>query len=238
LKPKFCVLILRTGKCATPRDVYFANLVFQFSTGTDIAGDIFSKYSSTQSLCSVNLTKISSVLMIPFPLLRRLQITPRSKYILISIFLLPLIPIAFASLRLAYCNPKSGYVDTIKFQFYSMLEITVAIITACLPSLRLFVTHRKKNNTGSGPYYEGGSTLVDGSHVQSRSQSRNAAHKGAIPLDTLVDTRNGEVIDVGSLSSKLRPEPREEALDFQERTPPNSNSVLVTKEYSVVRYEV
>lgn len=88
-------------------------------------------------------------MLIPFPLLRTLQIPPRKKYILAGIFSLPLIPILFAVLRLVIANPDSGNVDPIKFQLYSMLENSSAIVTACLPSLRLFVV---KQGSGLGSH--------------------------------------------------------------------------------------
>ncbi|KAL4936538.1 hypothetical protein BDV06DRAFT_216605 [Aspergillus oleicola] len=118
------------GKCSSARDVYYSNLVFKFTVGTDIAGDIL-------------------IMLIPFPLLPTLQIQPRKKLILAGIFSLPIIPIIFAILRLVIANPKSENVDPIKFQLYSMLENSSAIVTSCLPSLRLFVV---KQGSSLGRY--------------------------------------------------------------------------------------
>lgn len=88
-------------------------------------------------------------MLIPFPLLRTLQIPPGKKYVLAAIFSLPLIPILFAVLRLVIANPDSGNVDPVKFQLYSMLENSSAIVTSCLPSLRLFVV---KQGSGLGSH--------------------------------------------------------------------------------------
>ncbi|KAL4918312.1 hypothetical protein BDW62DRAFT_210580 [Aspergillus aurantiobrunneus] len=119
------------GKCSTPRDVYYSNLVFRFTVGTDIAGDIL-------------------IMLIPFPLLPKLQVPPRKKYTLAAIFSLPLIPILFAVLRLVIAKPADNEnVDPIKFQLYSMLENSSAIVTSCLPSLRLFVV-QQGSGLGSG----------------------------------------------------------------------------------------
>lgn len=90
-------------------------------------------------------------MIIPFPLLRTLQIPPRKKYVLAAIFSLPLIPIVFAVLRLVIADPDSGNVDPIKFQLYSMLENSSAIVTSCLPSLRLFVA-KQGSSLGSLSY--------------------------------------------------------------------------------------
>ncbi|KAL4963782.1 uncharacterized protein BDV14DRAFT_209697 [Aspergillus stella-maris] len=121
------------GKCASARDVYYSNLVFKFTVGTDIAGDIL-------------------IMLIPFPLLPTLQIPTRKKLILASIFSLPIIPIIFAVLRLVIANAETENVDPVKFQLYSMLENSSAIVTSCLPSLRLFVV---KQGSSAGRYKYG-----------------------------------------------------------------------------------
>ena len=51
------------GMCSSRRDVYYSNLVFQFSAGTDIAGDIVSKKTPTDSSQEMILTVISSKAM-------------------------------------------------------------------------------------------------------------------------------------------------------------------------------
>ncbi|KAL4886724.1 hypothetical protein BJY04DRAFT_213480 [Aspergillus karnatakaensis] len=122
------------GKCSSERDVYYSNLVFRFTVGTDIAGDLL-------------------IMLIPFPLLQHLRIPPRKKLLLSLLFSLPLIPILFAILRLIIANPTGGNVDPIKFQVYSMLENSAAIVTSCLPSLRLFVA---KKGVGAGAGERGG----------------------------------------------------------------------------------
>jgi hypothetical protein len=95
--------------CSSKRDIYLANLVFLFSAGTDIGVDAL-------------------LLLIPFPLLWKLQVNQRQKCILATIFLLPLLPIAFGILRLVFCNPTSGTVNVIKFMFYHMLENTAGTV--------------------------------------------------------------------------------------------------------------
>jgi hypothetical protein len=91
--------------CSSDREIYLSNLVFLFSAGTDIACDVL-------------------LIIIPFPLLWKLQVNDRQKVILVVIFLLPLIPICFGILRLVFCNPTTGTVNVVKFTFYSMLENT------------------------------------------------------------------------------------------------------------------
>ncbi|KAK2814098.1 hypothetical protein FQN50_000502 [Emmonsiellopsis sp. PD_5] len=92
------------GACASSRDIFYSNLVFKFHVGTDIAGDIF-------------------IMIIPFPLLRKLHMDSRQKWILAGIFCLPIIPIILAVLRFVLTNPREdGNVDPIRYQFFSMLE--------------------------------------------------------------------------------------------------------------------
>jgi hypothetical protein len=69
-------------------------------------------------------------MLIPFPLLYKLQISKQQKRILLVIFCCPIIPIVFAILRLAKTNPSSTNVDPIRFQLYSMLENTAGKLLA------------------------------------------------------------------------------------------------------------
>lgn len=131
-------------------------------------------------------------MIIPFPLLWKLRVNTRQKNILIGVFLLPILPMIFAILRLAKANATDGPVDMIAFQVYSMLEITTAVITSCLPSLRLFVSKQPQSQNQSYPRY--GNTL-----------SSTSAHnpfwrgkRGSIPLDTFVETQNGDVVESGA----------------------------------------
>ncbi|KAL2817044.1 hypothetical protein BDW59DRAFT_182321 [Aspergillus cavernicola] len=140
------------GKCSSERDVYYSNLVFKFTVGADIAGDIL-------------------IMLIPYPLLSKLQVSPRKKYILAAIFSLPTIPIIFAVCRLIIANPNDTNVDPIKFQLYSMLENSSAIVTSCLPSLRLFVVNaRAHTGLGSGYKYKYGREYAVGQGDYFRNQ--------------------------------------------------------------------
>ena len=77
---------------------------------------------------------------------------------MIALFSLPIIPIIFAVLRLVMANATNKNVDPVKFQLYSMLENNTAIITSCLPSLRLFIVNTRdaSNQPGSLRYYARG----------------------------------------------------------------------------------
>lgn len=61
-------------------------------------------------------------MLTPFPLLRKLQINRRQKAILVGIFLVPIIVIIFAILRLVKTNPVIGTVDPIRLALFSTVE--------------------------------------------------------------------------------------------------------------------
>ncbi|KAJ5690161.1 hypothetical protein N7462_004553 [Penicillium macrosclerotiorum] len=187
--------------------------------GTDIAGDI-------------------CVMVIPFPLLHKLKVNRRKRWILIGIFSLPIIPIMFAILRLVMTNPKTHNVDPIKFQLFSMLENTSAIITSCLPAFRLFIVnaHNSTVHSDSRPsdrYSRG----LGGSYRNFGGQSQNSRKNAGIPLGSLTqsqfDSYHGlKVVHERSVVGKaVSSDSDEEALNPQYPTP--AYGVLVTNEYHV-----
>lgn len=69
-----------------------------------------------------SLTTWWAVTIIPFPLIYKLNVSQAQKYVLAAIFLLPLLPALFGSLKLAFCHPGNQQVDVLKFQVFSSLE--------------------------------------------------------------------------------------------------------------------
>jgi hypothetical protein len=63
-------------------------------------------------------------MLIPFPILRKLQVNTSQRIVLIVIFCLPIIPIIFAILRLVETNPNKSTVDAMGLPLFSMLENT------------------------------------------------------------------------------------------------------------------
>ncbi|KPI34839.1 uncharacterized protein AB675_4870 [Cyphellophora attinorum] len=171
---------LRLGGCAGSRHTYLSNLVFLFSAGTDIAGGIL-------------------IVLIPFPLLWKLRTSERDRIVLIGIFLLPVAPIIFGVLRFVFCNPSrdSSSVDVIKFQLYSLLENTTAIITASIPSLRLFVTRSRNQSRVNDPTYY---------TAASAKRSTKSQHVvDTMPLESRVNVSSGEPFD-GRMFSRIESE--------------------------------
>lgn len=126
-------------------------------------------------------------MLIPFPLLYKLRIDDRKRWILIGLFSLPIIPVLFACLRLVKSNNPDGDVDPIKFQLYSMLENTAAIVTSCLPAFRLFVISVQSSSAQGGSRSSRRFSSIFTSSFMSGNHSQNKRNR-AIPLETLLET--------------------------------------------------
>ncbi|KAJ5107002.1 hypothetical protein N7456_003677 [Penicillium angulare] len=200
------------GKCSSARDIFYSNLVFHFSVGTDIAGDV-------------------CVMVIPFPLLYKLKVNNQKRWILILVFSLPIIPIIFAILRLVMTNPKTHNVDPIRFQLFTMLENTSAIVTSCLPAFRLFIVNTQKSTitSDSDP-----SRRINGAYRSFGDSSRNK-QKTSIPLNSFSESYyQADIIhDKGAIGRAISKESDEESLYPGSPTTP-THGVLVTRETHVV----
>ena len=172
-------------------------------------------------------------MIIPFPLLHKLKVSRRKRWILIALFSLPIIPIIFAILRLAMTDPRTHTVDPIKFLLFSMLENTSAIVTSCLPAFRLFVVnaHIPTVHSDSRPsHWIGGSYRNYGELTQPKKD-------GAIPLGSFTQSNydsyhEAHVVHERAVVGKgVSVESDEEALNPRYLTP--NYGVLVTNEYHV-----
>lgn len=144
--------------------------------------------------------------------------------ILVGIFLLPIVPVIFGVVRLIVCNPNpdSGVVNVIKFQLFSLLENTAAIITASLPSLRLFVTSSRNNSKNNEPAYYA---------AASAKRSVKSQHVvDAIPLGSRVNVSSGEPFDTRMFS---RIESEEEAVINDQGRP--LRGVVVNKTFELAK---
>jgi hypothetical protein len=176
-------------------------------------------------------------MLIPFPLLRTLQVPPRQKFILAAIFSLPIIPIIFAVLRLVIANPSTGNVDPIKFQLYSMLENSSAIVTSCLPSLRLFVGNsRAQAYTGSHKYHRYGREYSSGQGNYSRNRVHWSGGAGSSEARVQAQSYQMEMfaMDTQSGSRAMEEDAKTDKSDSSQRgivQPPKG--VFVTREFMV-----
>ncbi|KAJ5279395.1 hypothetical protein N7478_004767 [Penicillium angulare] len=171
------------------------------------------------------------VMVIPFPLLYKLKVNRQKRWILILVFSLPIIPIIFAILRLVMTNPKTHNVDPIRFQLFTILENTSAIVTSCLPAFRLFIvnTQRTTITSDSDP-----SRRINGAYRSFGDSSRNR-QKTSIPLDSFSDSyyQADIVHDKDAIGRAISKESDEESLYPGSPTTP-THGVLVTRETHVV----
>lgn len=109
---------------------------------------------------------------LPLPVLYNLRINSQQKMGLVVIFCLGLITIIFAIVRVIETNATKTHVDPIWLALWSMIECAVAVIVACLPSLKALI-----RTGGTSKNYN------------SRGLSNTTANKkGAIRLRPLTDT--------------------------------------------------
>ncbi|KAL4949364.1 hypothetical protein BDW69DRAFT_188388 [Aspergillus filifer] len=195
----------------------------------------------------------------PLSLLPTLQIPPRKKHILASIFSLPIIPIIFAVLRFVIANAESENVDPIKFQLYSMLENSSAIVNSCLPSLRLFVVkqdsslgrHKYNYNSargyapGQGDYLKNNRVHGKDSDIRILSGTVVSGDRGEGGCDARVEafgmdplTRHARTRTMGFEGSRALGDTDENAVtqgssESQRGIVGENKRVLVTRKYSV-----
>lgn len=173
-------------------------------------------------------------MVIPFPLLRKLKVNRRKRWILIGVFSLPIIPIIFAILRLVMSNPKTHNVDPIKFQLFSMLENTFAIVTSCLPAFRLFIVNAHKstanNDTQPSNRYSRGNSGPCRNFGGSYRNRQNAC----IPLGSFNDSyHHANVVHDrgGAVDKAISKDSDEESLYPRSTTP--TGGILITRDYRV-----
>ncbi|KAF3398193.1 hypothetical protein F1880_005673 [Penicillium rolfsii] len=206
------------GKCSSARDLFYSNLVFHFSVGTDIAGDI-------------------CIMVIPFPLLHKLKVSRRKRWILIAVFSLPIIPIMFAILRLVMTNPKTHNVDPIKFQLFSMLENSSAIVTSCLPAFRLFIVNAHSSTGQSDLRPSHRYSRGAGGSYRNVGDSSQHKNKVGIPLGSFTPSHGDLYHEENAIHNRVvvgkgvSDDSDEEALNPRYPTP--TYGVLVTNEYRV-----
>ena len=79
-------------------------------------------------------------------LLWNLQITFREKIALGAIFSVGLIKITFAIIRVVKLGPSAAHVNPIWLAQWSMIEASVAVVVACLPSFRVPFAHGRRQS--------------------------------------------------------------------------------------------
>ncbi|KAH6606121.1 hypothetical protein Trco_005274, partial [Trichoderma cornu-damae] len=119
-------------------------------------------------------------LVLPFPVLIKLQMKRRRKIALLCLFALGLFVTIVQIIRIQTINNLSNYLDSAETIKWSIVETAIGVIIACVPTLAPLITYfSEKTRSGGGS-----------SHTQARSggegpyalQSWRAAKSGMRPL--------------------------------------------------------
>ena len=89
-----------------------------------------------------------AVMALGLRLLWNLRITKKEKLALGTIFSVGFIKIAFAAIRVVKIGASSKHVNPIWLALWSMVEASVAVIVACLPSFRVLFRHGRRHSGG------------------------------------------------------------------------------------------
>lgn len=79
-------------------------------------------------------------------LLWTLQISAREKVALGAVFLVGVIKITFAVIRVVKIGASAKHVNPIWLALWSMIEASVAVVVACLPSFRVLFAHGRRQS--------------------------------------------------------------------------------------------
>ncbi|KAL8919871.1 MAG: hypothetical protein Q9172_004776 [Xanthocarpia lactea] len=131
------------GACETPRDIRYSNACLYVAAAGDIASDLMSE-SWSKSLKALIDTQV--VMGLGLRLLWNLQISAREKVALGAIFSVGLIKITFAVIRVVKIGASATHVNPIWLALWTMIEASVAIVVASLPSFRVLFAHGRRQS--------------------------------------------------------------------------------------------
>ncbi|KAI4228834.1 MAG: hypothetical protein L6R36_001336 [Xanthoria steineri] len=120
------------GACETPRDIRYSNACLYVAAVGDIVSDLM-------------------IMGLGLRLLWNLQISAREKIALGTIFSVGFIKITFALIRVVKIGATATHVNPIWLALWSMIEASVAIVVACLPSFKvIFARGRRRRSESRG----------------------------------------------------------------------------------------
>ncbi|KAL8933207.1 MAG: hypothetical protein Q9211_005906 [Gyalolechia sp. 1 TL-2023] len=79
-------------------------------------------------------------------LLGKLRVSPQEKLALAAIFSVGLIKITFAVIRVVRIGASATHVNPIWLALWSMIEASVAVVVACLPSFKVLFAHGRRQS--------------------------------------------------------------------------------------------
>ena len=109
-------------------------------------GDIISDLMSETFCKSISQDKANSdvVMGLGLRLLRNLQVRLKEKLALGAAFSVGVIKIIFAVIRVVKIGPSAAHVNPIWLALWSMIEASVAIVVASLPSFKVLFTRERR----------------------------------------------------------------------------------------------
>ncbi|KAI9664062.1 MAG: hypothetical protein M1821_007553 [Bathelium mastoideum] len=124
--------------CAALKEVHYGNRTFYANCVADVVSDIL-------------------IISIPVLLLWNVRIPPRQKLILMAIFSVTVVVMVFSIVRVAVVANSKKNVDISWLYLWSNIEVTVAIIIACVASFRQLFTQSQQQGPSKGYTSSGGS---------------------------------------------------------------------------------
>ncbi|PNP56587.1 hypothetical protein THARTR1_03283 [Trichoderma harzianum] len=128
-------------------------------------------------------------LVLPFPVLIKLQMKIRRKIALLCLFALGLFVTIVQIIRIQTISNLSNYLDSAEAIKWSIVETAVGIIIACVPTLAPLVTYFSEKTRSGGS--SGNTPAKPGAEGPYALQSWRAAKSGMRPLGSAADGENG-----------------------------------------------
>jgi len=155
---------------------------------TELEGHCINKSASWLANAVMNIVTDLMIIILPMPVIRRLQLKPTQKYFLMGIFAFGAVVCVISVLRLhslaIMARSTDPSYDNTTAASFSAVEAWVAIICACLPTLRPLLsqwfsglgssTHESANIDTNGMYGTDGGSL----HVEEMLRSRDTKKSG------------------------------------------------------------
>lgn len=90
-------------------------------------------------------------MIVPFPVLLTSQIQKRKKIVLVGLFTLGIFITIIQAIRIQTIKNLANYLDSAKAITWSIVEVSIGIIIACIPTLSpLIKYYREKTRSGTG----------------------------------------------------------------------------------------
>ncbi|TVY73498.1 Satratoxin biosynthesis SC1 cluster protein [Lachnellula suecica] len=154
------------------------------------------------SMGAVELIIDTMILALPLRMVMKLQMSPQQKLLITGIFLLGGFVVVTGVVRVVVgYKPGSQNVAFAKAELWSSVHIGIAIVCACLPTLRPFLTHATASMSSIKTRLHGSGTSKighsDGSYSNSSSGSKRRSQVEVLAMKPLKNTTDQHSDTVG-----------------------------------------